>query len=445
MFQRSVFQTAQRFCFWLLLVSAMMGFVASDGYTDELSEQLYQHLLNEPANIAINQKLLSHQLQTGDLKGASATLERLAILAPASPSQLAVHMTVLARLGNIAEAGLIARRLLSHTDIDEHIIRQASAVAERASAQPSSTAPRLSGQIQIGAGLHRNPDGASQGNRAQLYDPVSDSILYSEYSKTNRTDELTTLSTSLTSLFPDKRGLNRDTRLSLSARQADYLPASQHTRQAMTASLGYQIGPNNHFVDAEFSLSATELGFQRFADEQSLRLLANWSDQTSGVSAQTQLARIDFRPASEQPHSGWQKRLSLATSLSTPHFDITFAITSERHDAEILSYGYEDYSLRSILSHTGQNGALSLSVQSGQRTYHAPERFADNGDIIYLATSPRSDRYLRTSLSLTDIIWGRRTFTLMSGITLSAQKTTSNIVNFTRMSQMAQISLSLEY
>lgn len=213
----------------------------------------------------------------------------------------------------------------------------------------------------------------------------------------------------------------------------------------MTASLGHQIGQNNHYIDAELSLSATELGFQRFADEQSLRLLTNWSDQTSGVSAQTQLARIDFSPASEQPHSGWQKQLSLATSLSTPHFDISFAITSERHDAETLSYGYEDNSLRGILNHRGQNRALSLSVQSGQRTYHAPERFADNGDIIYLATSPRSDRYLRTSLSLTGIIWGTSTFTLTSGIKLSAQKTTSNIVNFTRMSQQAQMFFSLEY
>ncbi|MFI5362469.1 MAG: tetratricopeptide repeat protein [Elusimicrobiota bacterium] len=64
----------------------------------------YAQVLKDPDNIALNERFANKQVRNGELKGASATLERILMLDPNRPNIRMFYAVVLYRLDNLTEA-----------------------------------------------------------------------------------------------------------------------------------------------------------------------------------------------------------------------------------------------------------------------------------------------------------------------------------------------------
>lgn len=94
----------------------------------------YDQVLSDPDNIELGYRYAISQIRKGDLLGASATLDRLILLAPKEPNIRALRAIVLYRLDNLREAEREFTDLLT-LDLDpelrRNIERYAAALARR--------------------------------------------------------------------------------------------------------------------------------------------------------------------------------------------------------------------------------------------------------------------------------------------------------------------------
>ena len=70
----------------------------------EQMQQLFHQLLQEPQNIKLHLELLHLQLKQGEVKAASASLERLRTLIPYDSHLRLVEIDILIQLNNFSEA-----------------------------------------------------------------------------------------------------------------------------------------------------------------------------------------------------------------------------------------------------------------------------------------------------------------------------------------------------
>ncbi|HEV8389973.1 MAG TPA: hypothetical protein VGQ35_09020, partial [Dongiaceae bacterium] len=94
----------------------------------------YDQVLENPDDLMLSYRFALKQIEDGDLLGASATLDRLTLLAPQEPNIRALRAIVLYRLGNLREAKDEFEQLLK-LDIDPqlrtNIERYAEAIDQR--------------------------------------------------------------------------------------------------------------------------------------------------------------------------------------------------------------------------------------------------------------------------------------------------------------------------
>ncbi|HNB27578.1 MAG TPA: tetratricopeptide repeat protein, partial [Alphaproteobacteria bacterium] len=86
---------------------ALFALLAAPVLAQELPESgdvTYDQVLEHPDDPMLSYRYALKQIDDGDLLGASATLDRLILLAPGEPNIRALRAIVLYRLGNLREA-----------------------------------------------------------------------------------------------------------------------------------------------------------------------------------------------------------------------------------------------------------------------------------------------------------------------------------------------------
>jgi Flp pilus assembly protein TadD len=119
-------------------------------------------VLENPDDIMLSYRFALKQIEDGDLLGASATLDRLTLLAPQEPNIRALRAIVLYRLGNLREAKDEFEDLLK-LDIDPQLRTNIERYADAIDRQSQDT--RVNLLLSLGAQFDSNRAGGNKVNR----------------------------------------------------------------------------------------------------------------------------------------------------------------------------------------------------------------------------------------------------------------------------------------
>lgn len=128
-------------------------------------EEAFDAVFADPGNILLNFQLASIQLQNGNLKEASGTLERILILLPSNAEAQSLLAAVQLRLGNKPEAERLSNLILENEAATEAQKQEATSII--AQIESDRNAYNFTGVVSIGGGVNDNPEGGSRGNLAE--------------------------------------------------------------------------------------------------------------------------------------------------------------------------------------------------------------------------------------------------------------------------------------
>ena len=159
----------------LCLIGISTGIVTAQELAPEeviTEREAFDAVFSNPASLILNFQLVGAQLRAGNVKGASATLERILTLSRNNSEAQALLANTQHQLGNVAEARRMATLLLENPDATETQKQNIQTLLERI-----DDAERLfdiDGVVSIGGGITDNIEGASIGNDALASDTFSE-------------------------------------------------------------------------------------------------------------------------------------------------------------------------------------------------------------------------------------------------------------------------------
>ena len=204
----------------LCLIGISTGIVTAQELAPEeviTEREAFDAVFSNPASLILNFQLVGAQLRAGNVKGASATLERILTLSRNNSEAQALLANTQHQLGNVAEARRMATLLLENPDATETQKQNIQTLLERI-----DDAERLfdiDGVVSIGGGITDNIEGASIGNDALASDTFSEG----GYSKrgTSRQFHSRSVSFNVTGRFLAQLPENVSVGLNASARDVD--------------------------------------------------------------------------------------------------------------------------------------------------------------------------------------------------------------------------------
>lgn len=113
-------------------------------------DHLFNLLFEDPTNLQTNFLLVEAQTRAGDLKGASATLERVLLIDPDSKLARILFAEAQFSLGNNQTAKLILNQLISEADTPEDMKSKAAFIIQRIEESESALDISMSATIAYG-------------------------------------------------------------------------------------------------------------------------------------------------------------------------------------------------------------------------------------------------------------------------------------------------------
>ena len=145
-----------------LLIGLSAEALAQDDALPDSGDVTYDQVLESPDDIMLSYRFALKQIGDGDLLGASATLDRLTLLAPQEPNIRALRAIVLYRLGNLREAKNEFEDLLK-LDIDPQLRTNIERYAQAIDRQSQDT--RVNLLLSLGMQFDSNRAGGNNVNR----------------------------------------------------------------------------------------------------------------------------------------------------------------------------------------------------------------------------------------------------------------------------------------
>ena len=127
----------------------------------------YQEVLRDPDNIGLNLRFARTQINQGNFRGASATLERILLIAPNLQQIQLLYAVVLFRQGNLDEAERALRKLAA-LDLPDGIRADVDAYLEGIRKKRQRT--RYTASVTLGGQLDSNRNTAPQSNTRLFLD-----------------------------------------------------------------------------------------------------------------------------------------------------------------------------------------------------------------------------------------------------------------------------------
>jgi tetratricopeptide (TPR) repeat protein len=147
-----------------LLLGLSAGAFAQDDALPDSGDVTYDQVLENPDDIMLSYRFALKQIEDGDLLGASATLDRLTLLAPQEPNIRALRAIVLYRLGNLREAKDEFEDLLK-LDIDPQLRTNIERYADAIDRQSQDT--RVNLLLSLGMQFDSNRAGGNKVDRVR--------------------------------------------------------------------------------------------------------------------------------------------------------------------------------------------------------------------------------------------------------------------------------------
>jgi hypothetical protein len=246
----------------------------------------YADVLKDPDNIDLNFRFAQTQIRQGNVRGASATLERILLLDPNRPEVRLLYVVVLFRLDNLQDA---ERELLAVRDLPMKASLKQEIEGFLSQIQQRRKRMRYNVLVSFGAQYDWNGNTAPRSNSRQ----VSDSRL--RVGEADERHHERSYNGTMQVGFDYDLGLQR--RHSLHSTVTAYRSAHTNEDQLELQAVTWNVGPTLTYepvtIDPQFSVTKVRLARQRYLTVYRLENGASW--QVTKKTALTALAGWEFQ------------------------------------------------------------------------------------------------------------------------------------------------------
>jgi len=294
----------------------------------------YDQVLENPDDLMLSYRFALKQIEEGDLLGASATLDRLILLAPEEPNIRALRAIVLYRLGNLREAKDEFAQLLQ-LDLDPRLRSNLERYAEAVDQQSKST--RVNLLLSLGYQFDSNRAG---GNKVDKVRTVVGNFELSNAAPTEDDHSLQALVR--LSVEHDLPGQDRNMLFAnASIYDGDQFDLDDFDTQSVGAQAGARLEIGELFVTPNIAYNHLWLGEESYLDIFQGEARYDWRlNDPVNLFGAFALADYDYHATDNYPDSDTQSgidasaRIGLDWYIGADH-RLTFTYTHRRFGAEV--------------------------------------------------------------------------------------------------------------
>jgi hypothetical protein len=317
-----------------LLLGLSAGAFAQDEPLPESGDITYDQVLENPDDIMLSYRFALKQIEDGDLLGASATLDRLTLLAPQEPNIRALRAIVLYRLGNLREAKNEFEDILK-LDIDPQLRTNIERYAEAIDQKSQDT--RVSLLLSLGYQFDSNRAG---GNKVDRVRTVVGNFELNNAAPTE--DDQSIQALARLSVEHDLPGQDRHMLFgNVTLYDGDQIELDEFDTQTVGAQAGIRLEIGELFVTPNINYNHLWLGEESYVDIFQAEVRYDWRlNDPINLFGAFSGANYDYHGTPDYPEADIQSGLDIATRVGVDWYlgadhKLTFAYTHRRFDAEV--------------------------------------------------------------------------------------------------------------
>jgi hypothetical protein len=317
-----------------LLLGLSAGAFAQDEPLPESGDITYDQVLENPDDIMLSYRFALKQIEDGDLLGASATLDRLTLLAPQEPNIRALRAIVLYRLGNLREAKNEFEDILK-LDIDPQLRTNIERYAEAIDQKSQDT--RVSLLLSLGYQFDSNRAG---GNKVDRVRTVVGNFELNNAAPTE--DDQSIQALARLSVEHDLPGQDRHMLFgNVTLYDGDQIELDEFDTQTVGAQAGIRLEIGELFVTPNINYNHLWLGEESYVDIFQAEVRYDWRlNDPINLFGAFSGANYDYHGTPDYPEADIQSGLDIAAKVGVDWYlgadhKLTFAYTHRRFDAEV--------------------------------------------------------------------------------------------------------------
>lgn len=306
--------------------------VAAGQDLPEPGDVTYDQVLENPDDLMLSYRYALKQIADGDLLGASATLDRLILLAPQEPNIRALRAIVLYRLGNLREAKDEFEQILT-LDLDPTLKSAIERYASQVGQQQKRT--RFTALVSLGYQFDSNRAGSNDVDKVRT--------VLGDFDLTNAAptdDDHSIQALAKLSVEHDLPGQDRNMLFaSVSAYDGDQFKLDDFDTQSLGAQAGIRVEVGEIFVTPSLNYLHLWLGEESYLDLFQAEVRYDWRvNDPINLFAAFGGADYDYHVTNEYPSADDQSGLDISGKLGldwyigTDH-RLTFTYVHRRFDA----------------------------------------------------------------------------------------------------------------
>jgi tetratricopeptide (TPR) repeat protein len=317
-----------------LLLGLSSGADAQDDALPASGDVTYDQVLENPDDIMLSYRFALKQIEDGDLLGASATLDRLTLLAPQEPNIRALRAIVLYRLGNLREAKDEFEDLLK-LDIDPQLRSNIERYADAIDRQSQDT--RVNLLLSMGYQFDSNRAGGNKVNRVRTV--VGDFDLNNA---APTSDDHSIQALARLSVEHDLPGQNRHMLFgNVTLYDGDQIELDDFDTQTVGAQAGIRLEIGELFVTPNINYNHLWLGEESYVDIIQPQVRYDWRiNDPINLFGVFGGADYDYHATDDYLEASIQDGLDIAATVGADWYigadhKLTFAYTHRRFNAEV--------------------------------------------------------------------------------------------------------------
>ncbi len=368
---------------------ALLAVLAAPVLAQELPESgdvTYDQVLENPDDPMLSYRYALKQIGDGDLLGASATLDRLILLAPGEPNIRALRAIVLYRLGNLREAKEEFAQLLQ-LELDPRLKTSIERYAAEIDQQSKTT--RFTALVSLGYQFDTNRAGSNNANKVRT--------VLGDFDLTNAAptdDDHSIQALAKISVEHDLSGQDRNMLFaSATVYDGDQFKLDDFDTQSVGAQAGIRLEIGELFVTPSVTYTHLWLGEESYLDLFQAEARYDWRvNDPVNLFAAFALGDYDYHLTDNYPNADDQSGLDVNGRMGVDWYigsdhKLTFTYTHRRFDAttEFESFDGDRLNIDHVwLIHRGIFLVTNLSAEWDRYDALDPLFVGDDReDIIY--------------------------------------------------------------
>ena len=314
---------------------ALFALLAAPVLAQELPESgdvTYDQVLEHPDDPMLSYRYALKQIDDGDLLGASATLDRLILLAPGEPNIRALRAIVLYRLGNLREAKEEFAQLLQ-LELDPRLKANIERYAAEIDQQSKTT--RFTALVSLGYQFDTNRAGSNNANKVRT--------VLGDFDLTNAAptdDDHSIQALAKISVEHDLAGQDRNMLFaSATVYDGDQFKLDDFDTQSVGAQAGIRLEIGELFVTPSVTYTHLWLGEESYLDLFQAEARYDWRvNDPVNLFAAFALGDYDYHLTDNYPNAEDQSGLDVNGRMGVDWYigsdhKLTFTYTHRRFDA----------------------------------------------------------------------------------------------------------------